>query len=204
MRSEKTPVAGTSLAGEHNQPCARLFHLSAEADILLTSVAIAVQISFTALQVNSMASVRTRQCNARYVAGLVCLLSVVAGCEAGSKLVPVTGKITVDGKPAEGAVILFHPDGNQVMSVSSAVANADGSFSPVTDSEPGMPVGRYKVSVNWPDPSVKPTENQIMMGNAEPGPDLLKGRYISKDKSNLTAEVSATTTELPPLTLTTR
>jgi hypothetical protein len=132
------------------------------------------------------------------------LSSAIVGCDRGSKLVPVTGSITVDGKPAEGAVILFHPDGNEIKSVSSAVAKADGSFTPVTDSEPGMPVGRFKLSVSYPDPSVKPTESQLMMGNAEPGPDLLKGRYISKDKSDLTAEVSSSTTSLPALTLTTQ
>lgn len=138
------------------------------------------------------------------VAGLVCLLAFIIGCDRGSKLVPVTGSIIVDGKPAEGAVILFHPDGNEIKSVSSAVAKADGSFAPVTDSEAGIPVGRFKLSVSYPDPSVKPTEQQLMMGTAEPGPDLLKGRYISKDKSGLTADVSSTTTTLPVLTLTTQ
>lgn len=139
-----------------------------------------------------------------YVLGLVFLLFALVGCDRGSKLVPVTGSITVDGKPAEGAVILFHADGNEINSVSSAVAKADGTFEPVTDSEPGMPVGRFKLSVSYPDPSVKPTEQQLMMLGAEPGPDLLKGRYISKDKSDLTAEVTATTTSLPALTLTTQ
>ncbi len=154
-----------------------------------------------------MTLVSTRQLIARYVdvAGLIFLLCFIVGCESGSKLVPATGKITVDGKPAEGAVILFHPEGsNEIKSVSSAVSKADGSFVPVTDSEPGIPVGSYKLSVNWPDASVKPTETQLMMGTAEPGPDLLKGRYISKDKSKLTTEVTATTTELPALALTTK
>jgi len=126
------------------------------------------------------------------------------GCGSGTSLVPVTGTITVDGSPAEGAVILFHPDESENKSISSAVANSDGAFSPVTDSEPGLPVGRYKLSVRWPDPSVKPTETEIMLGTDSMGEDLLKGRYVSKDKSALTAEVTSTTTVLTPLTLTSK
>ena len=40
-----------------------------------------------------------------------------------------------------------------------------------------------------------------MMGTAEPGPDLLKGRYQTKDKSNVTVDVAGDTKELLPIEL---
>jgi len=43
-----------------------------------------------------------------------------------------------------------------------------------------------------------------MMGNAEPGPDLPKGRYIMKEKSGLIAEISSSTKELPIFELKTK
>jgi hypothetical protein len=130
------------------------------------------------------------------------MLLTSLGC-GGPKLVDVTGTITVDGRPAEGAALLFHPESG-TGSVSSGVANSEGKFSLVSNMEKGVLPGRYKVTVIWPDPSRKPTETQIMMGTAEPGPDLLKGRYASKDKSGLTAEIVASSKALPPFELNTK
>jgi hypothetical protein len=140
----------------------------------------------------------------RFLAAFCLGACTLAGCGGGAGLVPVIGQITVDGKPAEGAVLLFHPLSPSVTSVSSAVANADGSFSPVTNSEKGMPVGSYKVSVTWPDPSVKPSERDLMMGTVEPGPDLLRGRYQTKDRSDISVEVAADTKTLPAIELKSR
>ena len=133
---------------------------------------------------------------------LICANSLaLIGCGKGSGLVPVTGKITVDGKPAEGAVLLFHPTSSENTSIASAVAKEDGSFAPVTNSEPGIVAGSYKVSITWPDPKVKPSERELMMGTAEPGPDLLKGRYQTKEKSDVTVDVAGDTKELPSIDL---
>lgn len=150
-----------------------------------------------------MAAMHSHLISYHCIAGMFVLFSTtVAGCNSGTKLVSVTGTITVDGAPADGAVILFHPEQSENKTVSSAVADSDGSFSPVTDSEPGLPVGRYRLTIMWPDPAEKPTEQEIMLGSDKTGEDLLKGRYVSKDKSTVTAEVTSTTTSLPPLTLT--
>lgn len=131
---------------------------------------------------------------------LFCLLLQV-GCTPASNLIPASGKITVDGQPAEGAVLLFHPVSGASTSISSAVAGADGTFSPVTNSEPGIPAGSYKVTVTWPDPSVKPSEREMMMGTAEPGPDLLKGRFNTKEKSTVTVDISSGSVEIPVVAL---
>jgi hypothetical protein len=135
------------------------------------------------------------------IIGLVCALAV--GC-GGPKLPQVTGKVTVDGQPAEGAVLIFFPEDSTTSSVASAVSSSDGTFQLVSDMNSGIAIGRYNVSISWPDPSKKPTERETMMGNFEPGRDLLNARYASKDTSGLTAEITALTTELASFELSTK
>lgn len=137
----------------------------------------------------------------RYVA-LVAVavgLASFSGCNNGPTLVQVQGKILVDGKPANGAVLLFHPDGGPAKSVSSAQALEDGTFTLVTDTKPGIPAGNYIVTLTWPDPSHKVSDREKMMGMGEPGKDLLDGKYVTKDRSGIKVEVAAGATTLPPI-----
>ncbi|QDS91842.1 hypothetical protein FF011L_05780 [Roseimaritima multifibrata] len=131
--------------------------------------------------------------------GLLLLCSLV-GCGDSHGLLPVTGSITVKGKPAAGAVIMFHSE-NPEQSTATGVADASGTFSLVSDMNPGIAPGKYIVTVRWPDDSKKPTQTEIMMGTAEPGPDLLKGKYASKAATSLSAVIDETTTTLPPYAL---
>ncbi len=131
-------------------------------------------------------------------------LTVVAGCGDGSSMVPATGKLMVDGKPAEGAVILFHPEPSGTGKIGAAPVKEDGSFAISTDGKLGIPPGSYKLSLSWPDPSVKPTERQKMMGDFEPGPDLLKGKYVNKDKAKMQIEIKAGEKELAPIVISTK
>ena len=124
----------------------------------------------------------------------------LGGCGSSPRLVPVSGSVTVNGKPAEGAIVMFHPT-DPAVATASAVAEADGTFKIVSGGEPGLLVGKYQVTVMWPDPTKQPTQAQIMMGTAEPGPDLLKGKYSSKAVTKLTADITASTKTLPPFEL---
>jgi hypothetical protein len=48
----------------------------------------------------------------RFVMSCVVLLLVVSGCNrSGPDLAPVSGRITLDGKPAESTKVTFYPDG---------------------------------------------------------------------------------------------
>lgn len=135
------------------------------------------------------------------VATLAVSSVVVCGCNGGGEaLVQVTGSVTVGGKPAEGASILFHPEDPGAVTA-SGVVNADGTFNLVSSMKEGVAAGRYKVTITWPDPTQQPTKEQIMMGTAEPGPDLLKGKYATRDKTTLIAEVTSSTSTLPPFEL---
>ncbi len=132
---------------------------------------------------------------------LILAISMTAGCNSGPKLMPVTGSVTVKGKPAEGAVILLHPE-NKELTTASGVADAQGAFKLVSGPDsPGVQTGKYKVTITWPDPAIKPTKAQLMQGLFEPGPDLLKGKYATKDKTTLSVEVTVETTALPPYEL---
>ena len=69
------------------------------------------------------------------------LLLCLVGCQSGQKLVPVTGSVTVKGKPAEGASVLFHPEDPAAQTV-SAVCAEDGTYSLMSGLEPGIAPGK--------------------------------------------------------------
>jgi hypothetical protein len=142
----------------------------------------------------------------RLVVGLLLLPLFFAGCGGGTSLVKVAGTVNVDGKPADGAVLLFHPESASTNSVSSAVADANGNFSPVTEGEPGIPAGTYRVTVNWPDPAMRREAGSTQFGGGDDrdAPDLLKGKYIAKDRSQLTVVIDRSTTQLEPFELSAR
>ena len=145
----------------------------------------------------------------RIPAPMLALLSVVlvaaiaGGCgPKGPTLVPAKGTITVDGKPADGAVLIFHPVGSKG-SIASAAADASGAFAVTSNGNPGIVTGSYKVTVTWPDPAKKPKEI-TMGGTIQDAPDLLEGRFVTVDKSPTTVEITASTKELAPIALTTK
>ncbi|WP_437191689.1 carboxypeptidase-like regulatory domain-containing protein [Planctomicrobium sp. SH527] len=86
---------------------------------------------------------------------LIVILSVVtilcaAGCsrDSDSRLVPVTGRVTVQGKPAGGAHLFLYPaDGKS--NPSEARSDADGNFAVETSGKPGVAPGEYKVTISY-------------------------------------------------------
>ena len=89
---------------------------------------------------------------------LAAAMLIACGCDRGPKLVPVNGKVTLDGKPLPFKGIYFHPDrsagaeGNGAGGFSDPegkyylVANASGS----TVDKRGVQVGKYRVTVAEP------------------------------------------------------
>ena len=126
-------------------------------------------------------------------------LMVLVGCGSGVSLNDIPGSVSVDGKPADGAVVMFHPLDASIPHVGTGQAGADGKFHVTYDKRMGIPNGKYKVTVIWPDPAAKPTESQRMMGLAPDAPDLLAGKYASKGTSPLELEVTSGLKELPPI-----
>jgi len=128
-----------------------------------------------------------------------CLAVVVfaSGCGNGRlKVYPVTGQILVDGKPADGAFVVFHPqDGGKDAPRPSATTEADGTFRLTTyDTGDGAPAGTYRVTIVW-----RPRPKNHLEGDK---PDRLKERYAVEANSKITANIEKAATNLEPFQLT--
>src|SRR5437868_2276049 len=126
----------------------------------------------------------------------------LAGCSAGGlakkTCYPVKGELTVGGKPAEGATVMFQPrDANPAdwsAGYPRATVGADGKFQVSTYGEnDGAPAGDYVILVSWEAPN--PTNEEAS------GPDRLGGRYVDPGKSKLSAKIKPRPNELPPIQL---
>jgi hypothetical protein len=83
------------------------------------------------------------------------LILAATGCSGEMKRIPVSGKVTLDGKPLQGGVLLFHPDpskGNSVR-VSCTGPVKGGRYELVTsgvtktETGSGAPLGWFKVTL---------------------------------------------------------
>jgi hypothetical protein len=82
----------------------------------------------------------------------LCLVAIVGCGESGPTLAPVTGTITLDGKPFDNAVISFQPKGSKENPTpgrgSSAITDSQGKFKLVYDGKlDGAVVGKHLVSI---------------------------------------------------------
>jgi hypothetical protein len=128
------------------------------------------------------------------------VLSLAAGCGGGGKadlpkLVPVSGTVTLDGKPLAGAMVSFIPTGaTPGRSMFYGATGADGRYELVYDEKhKGAPEGQFMVLCNkWvmPDGSDFPRDSKVapMDGGAR---ELLPPRYSLDGTSELRATVKA-------------
>jgi len=97
---------------------------------------------------------------------VACALLLGAGCSGskGPKLVPVSGKVTLNNQPLPGGVVNFHPDsskGNTGKHHAVGTIDSSGTYKLTTDGKEGAPPGHYKVTVATevpPGANVKPGE----------------------------------------------
>jgi hypothetical protein len=123
------------------------------------------------------------------------VMVTVAACGAGGPtLVAVTGSVTFNGQPAEGAIVVFQPkSGDAKAAKPTGVVTGDGSFT--LTSHPhgvGAPAGDYLVAVTWYGENAR----------AENAKNKLPARYADAEKSGLTATVKSEATKLDPFKLT--
>jgi hypothetical protein len=73
-------------------------------------------------------------------------LLLAAGCSKGPGLVPVSGRVTLDGKPVKEVIVNFTPIGDTKGTGSLAATDPDGRFT-LADArgKAGTYVGEYKV-----------------------------------------------------------
>jgi hypothetical protein len=78
------------------------------------------------------------------------LIGLSSGC-GGTKLTPVSGRVTVDGKALTTGTVRFIPDkakGNTFGGEPIGEINAQGEYTLQTRGKPGAPLGSYKVAVS--------------------------------------------------------
>lgn len=139
----------------------------------------ALTISILGILLKTMNDILFRSWRRTAIATCCALVAALpCGCEQRLKKLPVyqvTGKIFVNGQPAEHAQISLQPikaaaKGERVI-IPHAVAFADGVFSMGTyDGSDGAPAGEYAITVTWPTVTIEGGEETF-------GPDRLNGRY---------------------------
>ena len=128
---------------------------------------------------------------------------VLAGCGSGVNLKPVTGTITYNGSPVEGASVAFISEKNPI---ATGTTDASGKYSLTTNGEPGAPLGKHQVTVTKATSTMsgmpqnaKPEDMMKMMekkgvGGAGGGAltkPALPLKYASTQATDLSAEVTA-------------
>jgi hypothetical protein len=97
---------------------------------------------------------------------------------------PVEGKLFVGGKPAAGAVVMFHSGGDGPKH--STKVRDDGRFVPTqTDGAVGLPEGSYSLTVTW-------QENEK---------DRFQGKYADPAKPAAKLTVRSGVNLIPPIRL---
>lgn len=114
-------------------------------------------------------------------------LAMLAGCGDGKTplqrlvagpMAPVQGKVTLAGKPLLGGNVFFYREGeDQVGYIPSGIIDTKGNYSVNTSGEAGVPVGKYRVTV---EPASEDKNQDMMM-------DV---RYSSSTFSPLTVNVT--------------
>ncbi len=140
----------------------------------------------------------------------ICLLLAgigLAGCSSGTplpdfveKLVPVTGKLMLDGEPLAGATVTFTPDIKAFGGETAyGMTEADGSFGLLTQI-PGAPPrkgiveGRYIVTafkLEMPDGSPVPKDMTDADAEAEGARHVVPPIYLDASSSPLKVEIKS-------------
>jgi len=115
------------------------------------------------------------------------IVSLACGCSKKSEsqlpVHPVSGQVLFNGKPAPGALVVFHPKQEGLPTPSGAV-DKQGNYTLTTYSaSDGAPSGEYDVTVTW-TPMIEKN------GEFQPGPNKLPARVANKTTSKITARIA--------------
>ncbi len=126
----------------------------------------------------------------RVLLGLTLVLTL--GCSSGPRVVPVSGKVTLDGKPLADATVSFlwvpgpgEPDDTAFNSAGKTNASGEYTLSNYKG-QSGAVVGKYKVQINAiPPQAVGAAERRRQPGEAPPS---LQNKVPSKYNTETTLE----------------
>jgi hypothetical protein len=108
------------------------------------------------------------------IIGLALAIGFVSGCGSGRH--PVSGVVMFEGQPVPKATVVFTSD---VGNVATGFSDDSGNFSLLYQDKPGIPAGKYKVTV---------TKSKIVEGRspaeiAESGGKSTDKEYLAKMKA---------------------
>lgn len=119
------------------------------------------------------------------------LLTPGCGGSGGPKTYPVTGIVTLAGRPVDGATVQFFPAGEGTPTGGQAMTGSDGTFEVESTfdvgktMQKGLPAGEYHISVTKMEmPSGDPSLSR-------PPKNTLPTAYGSPETSKLTVTVSS-------------
>jgi hypothetical protein len=126
---------------------------------------------------------------ARLILG--CAIVSLLGCSDSNKLVPVSGKVTLNGKTLPNATVMFQPMGEPGSIVagegSAGKTNQQGEFILKSSTgKNGALVGKHRVSISALDPKIGKHDTRPPRGGW-PRADKVPSRYNAK--SELTSDV---------------
>lgn len=88
---------------------------------------------------------------------------------------PVRGELHIGGKPAVGAVVVFHPVADPAAPPPRATVAADGSFRPqFYEDADGIPAGEYALTVTWRESATGMSPDRLKGRHSEPGKPVVR------------------------------
>jgi hypothetical protein len=108
----------------------------------------------------------------------------LAGCGGGPSLIPVKGKVTVDGQPVTSGHVTFNAasdDKDNPGQSATGIIDENGNYELSTGGKPGAAKGKYKVVVS---PSMVPAEGAKKLPKTP-----FHSKYGDLNKTTLLVEV---------------
>lgn len=106
-------------------------------------------------------------------AAVVGIALTVVGCGSEYAVVPVSGRVTLDGQPLDGAAVTFQPTGGGNPGPGSyGRTDADGRYSlkMVTDDTPGALPGKHMVTISTSGDSTETDDSGRLLSERVPSP----------------------------------
>jgi len=130
-----------------------------------------------------------------YFGALFVACGSLAGCsKSGDSLVPVSGRVMVDGKPAAGAAIVFHPANaaNGTHPVAQVDANGDFQLTTIRSGDGAVP-GEYRVTLTW---YVSAPRRKGLEGEESAVRNLIPDKYARSESTPISTTVRPEANEL--------